>query len=101
MLGLVVAAFAVYVLETEPRWYERLRYPLRYEQIVVGHAENYHLDPQLVAAVIYQESKFDADARLGLGRRRPDAAAAGDRPGHRRPHRRRTAGSPRTCGTRS
>ncbi len=61
-LALVVAAFAVYVLETEPRWYERLRHPLRYEQIVVGHAQNYQLDPQLVAAVIYQESKFDADA---------------------------------------
>ncbi len=61
-LGIVLAAFAVYVLETEPRWYERLRYPLRYEQIVVGHAENYRLEPQLVAAMIYQESKFDADA---------------------------------------
>ena len=66
-LGLVLAAFAVYVLETEPRWYERLRYPLRYEQIVVGHAENYELEPQLVAAVIYQESKFDADARSDSG----------------------------------
>ena len=62
LIGIVAAAFALYVLETEPRWYERLRYPLRYEQIVVGHAENYSLDPQLVAAVIYQESKFDADA---------------------------------------
>jgi soluble lytic murein transglycosylase len=66
-LGIVVAAFAVYVLETEPRWYERLRYPLRYEQIVVGHAENYRLEPQLVAAVIYQESKFDADAVSDAG----------------------------------
>jgi soluble lytic murein transglycosylase len=62
VLGLVVAAFAVYVLEAEPTWYERIRYPLRYEHIVVGHAENYELEPQLVAAVIYQESKFDADA---------------------------------------
>jgi soluble lytic murein transglycosylase len=62
VLGLVVAAFALYVLETEPTWYERVRYPLRYEHIVVGHAENYELEPQLVAAVIYQESKFDADA---------------------------------------
>ena len=62
LLGGVLAAFAVYVFETEPRWYERLRYPLRYEQIVRGHAENYGLEPQLVAAVIYQESKFDADA---------------------------------------
>ena len=67
VLGLVLAAFAVYVFETEPRWYERLRYPLRYERIVVGHAENYRLEPQLVAAVIYQESKFDADARSSSG----------------------------------
>jgi soluble lytic murein transglycosylase len=67
VVGLVLAAFAVYIFETEPRWYERLRYPLRYEQIVVGHAENYRLEPQLVAAVIYQESKFDADARSGSG----------------------------------
>ena len=65
--GLLVAAFAIYVLEAEPRWYERLRYPLRYEEIVVGHAENYSLDPQLVAAVIYQESKFDADAVSASG----------------------------------
>jgi soluble lytic murein transglycosylase len=64
---LALAGVGVYVLETEPRWYERLRYPLRYEQIVVGHAENYRLDPQLVAAVIYQESKFDADARSSSG----------------------------------
>jgi soluble lytic murein transglycosylase len=64
---LALAGVAVYVLETEPRWYERLRYPLRYEQIVVGHAENYRLDPQLVAAVIYQESKFDPDARSSSG----------------------------------
>lgn len=62
ILAVVTAAFAVYVFETEPRWYERLRYPLRYESIVRGHADNYGLEPQLVAAVIYQESKFDADA---------------------------------------
>jgi soluble lytic murein transglycosylase len=67
LLGVVVAALAVYVLETEPRWYERLRYPLEYEQIVVGHAENYGLEPQLVAAVIYQESKFEADAVSSSG----------------------------------
>ena len=53
--------------ETEPRWYERLRYPLRYEELITGHAENYRLEPQLLAAVIYQESKFDADARSASG----------------------------------
>jgi len=67
VLGIMVAAFAVYVLEAEPTWYERLRYPLRYEHIVVGHAENYELEPQLVAAVIYQESKFDANAVSASG----------------------------------
>jgi soluble lytic murein transglycosylase len=66
-LALVAAAFGLYVYETEPRWYERMRYPLRYEEIVVGHAENYGLEPQLVAAVIYQESKFDADAESSSG----------------------------------
>ena len=66
-LVVVVGGFAVYVLESEPRWYERLRYPLRYEEIIKGHAENYGLEPQLLAAVIYQESKFDPDARSSSG----------------------------------
>ena len=55
------------MLETEPRWYERMRYPLEYEEIVVGHAENYDLEPHLLAAVIYQESKFKADAVSSSG----------------------------------
>jgi soluble lytic murein transglycosylase len=55
------------VVAAEPEWYLRLRYPLRYEHIVRGHAENYRLDPALVAAVIYQESKFDPDARSDSG----------------------------------
>jgi soluble lytic murein transglycosylase len=54
-------------------------YPLRYEQIVRGHARNYDLDPALLAAVIYQESKFNANARsssgaIGLMQLLPDTA---------------------------
>jgi soluble lytic murein transglycosylase len=64
---LVLVGFGAYVLQTEPTWYQRVRYPLRYEEIVTGHAANYRLEPQLVAAVIYQESKFDADARSSSG----------------------------------
>lgn len=67
LLVLAVAGFGAYVLETEPVWYERLRYPLRYEEFVTGHADNYGLEPQLVAAMIYQESKFDPDARSSSG----------------------------------
>jgi soluble lytic murein transglycosylase len=58
---------AVYVHQTQPVWYTRLVYPLEYERIVEGHARNYGLDPALLAAVIYQESKFEADARSASG----------------------------------
>jgi soluble lytic murein transglycosylase len=51
----------------KPGWWERVWYPLRYEQIVRGHARNYQLDPALLAAVIYQESKFKANARSQSG----------------------------------
>src|SRR5437867_3085633 len=62
-----LALGALYVLQTTPPWYERIRYPLRYESISRGHARNYDLDPALLAAVIYQESKFKADARSSAG----------------------------------
>src|SRR5438105_15087560 len=81
MTLLVVAigvAFA-YVHGGAPGWFQRLRYPLRYEQIVRGHARNYRLDPALLAAVIYQESKFRADAKsdsgaIGLMQLKPETA---------------------------
>ena len=69
VLVLVAAAGAgiAYVQEAQPAWYERLRYPLSYDHIVVGHAANYDLDPALLAAVIYRESKFDAGAKSSSG----------------------------------
>jgi soluble lytic murein transglycosylase len=66
VVALVVAGGAT-VVAAEPDWYLRARYPLRYQHIVRGHAQNYRLDPALLAAVIYQESKFDADARSESG----------------------------------
>jgi soluble lytic murein transglycosylase len=78
LAGGVLVAVAL-VQETKPGWWERLWYPLRYEQIVRGHADNYSLDPALLAAVIYQESKFKANARstsgaIGLMQLLPDTA---------------------------
>lgn len=58
---------AAWVVTEEPNWYQRARYPLRYEAIVRAHARNYDLRPTLLAAVIYTESKFDADARSAAG----------------------------------
>ncbi len=78
LAGGVLLAFVV-VQSAKPGWWERLWYPLRYEQIVRGHARNYDLDPALLAAVIYQESKFKASARsssgaIGLMQLLPDTA---------------------------
>jgi len=67
LLAVLLAGVGVYILREKPEVYERVRYPLRYEQIVTGHAKNYDLEPHLVAAVIYQESKFDADAVSSSG----------------------------------
>lgn len=78
LLG-VLAGLVLYVQAAEPSWYYRLRYPLAYDSIVRGHAENYRLDPALLAAVIYQESKFEPEARsdagaVGLMQLQPDTA---------------------------
>ena len=62
-----VAGASSYVHSSKPDWYARTLYPLRYESIVRAHARNYRLDPALLAAVIYQESKFRADARSPSG----------------------------------
>ena len=64
---LVLAGAFLYVNETSPPWYERLRYPLHYGSIVRAHARNYHLNAAFLAAVIYQESKFDASAQSKSG----------------------------------
>jgi peptidoglycan lytic transglycosylase len=61
-----VGAF-FYLQHTEPAWWARLWYPLGYASIIRGHAANYHLDPALLAAVIEEESKFDANARSSAG----------------------------------
>lgn len=62
-----VGAGVAYVDETKPGWYGRVRYPLAYEHVIAGHARNYELDAALLAAVVYRESKFDADARSRSG----------------------------------
>ena len=57
----------MYLQRTEPPWYARLWYPLRYSTNVRVYASQDHLDPALLAAVIETESKFDATARSDAG----------------------------------
>jgi soluble lytic murein transglycosylase len=60
-------AVFVYLQRTEPPWYARLWYPLRYSTNVRVYASQDHLDPALLAAVIESESKFNANAHSGAG----------------------------------
>ena len=68
-VGLVVvfAGVFLYVDETTPPWFERIRYPLHYSEFVRVHAREHGLDPALLAAVIYQESKFRPSAKSSSG----------------------------------
>jgi soluble lytic murein transglycosylase len=69
-LVILVTALAVggaYLWSSPPDRLQRLRYPLKYQTIVRGHARNYDLDPALLAAVIETESKFRADAKSSSG----------------------------------
>jgi len=70
VLTVIVAAaigVAAWFALAPPDFIERQRYPFHYRAIVRGHARNYRLQPALLAAVIYAESKFRADATSKSG----------------------------------
>jgi soluble lytic murein transglycosylase len=58
LLALAAVGASILLEHTMPDWYARYRYPLRYAWIIRAHAHNYHLDPALLAAVVYTESRF-------------------------------------------
>jgi soluble lytic murein transglycosylase len=64
---LAVAAAAAWVVEAEPDWYLRARYPLEYDHLVRAYADERDLDPALVAAMIYAESRFDPNVQSTAG----------------------------------
>jgi soluble lytic murein transglycosylase len=66
-LVLAFAGAAAWVVRSEPDAYLRARYPLEFEHIIRGHAKNHSLDPALLAAVVYVESRFDPNASSDAG----------------------------------
>jgi soluble lytic murein transglycosylase len=70
-----VVAVAVAAWLTLPRWYStwmpaevgKSVFPLEHAGAVRAAADRHHLDPALVAAVIYVESGFDAGVESGSG----------------------------------
>jgi soluble lytic murein transglycosylase len=66
-----VAAAAIgaflYLQRTEPPWWGRLWFPLKYAPVVRSRAATERLNPALLAAVIEEESKFNVDAKSRTG----------------------------------
>ncbi|HEX5585588.1 lytic transglycosylase domain-containing protein [Gaiella sp.] len=70
LLAAVAAAAAgafLYLQRTEPPWWARLWYPLKYAPVVRSRAATEQLDPSLLAAVIEEESKFNTRAKSRTG----------------------------------
>jgi soluble lytic murein transglycosylase len=66
-VAVVALAGYAYLQHAQPDWWVRLRHPLDYRVDIVGYSRIYHLDPALVAAVIYEESRFRPDTRSSAG----------------------------------
>lgn len=67
MVALLLVLLAVLVAVQGRDLWLKITHPFKYEQIVRTYAEEYRLDPLLVAAVINVESKFDPEAESRKG----------------------------------
>jgi soluble lytic murein transglycosylase len=75
---LLVGGIAFVVSKTYEKGYRELALPLRHDDIIRQQANEKNLDPALIAAVIYQESRFrpreSSAGALGLMQLLPDTA---------------------------
>lgn len=46
------------LLLSQMGWFWKLLYPLKYEEAIIESARKYQLDPSLVAAIVFVESKY-------------------------------------------
>jgi len=76
----MIAAAAIIVLAAALLPAVRLFYPLRYKDLILEQAKKYKLEPALLAAIVYEESKFSPESRspagaVGLMQVMPETAA--------------------------
>jgi soluble lytic murein transglycosylase len=69
LAGLILAGLLAWTWlhTTQPGWYARITHPLHHGEAIRGEAAVTGLAPDLLAAVIYRESKFDEGARSNKG----------------------------------
>lgn len=64
---LVIVIFLMY--QYFPKVWGDIVYPMEYDSYIVKYSKEYNLDPSLVSAVIYAESRFNSDSISRAGAR--------------------------------
>ncbi len=67
VLALLLAGIAAFWARYWAPRRQELLYPLEYEQELLDAAQEFSIDPCLLAALVYCESSFDAEAVSGVG----------------------------------
>lgn len=65
----MLVVILVLIIIIQPRWLQRLLYPIHHEEIIFSCADKFGLDPYLITAVIRVESKFFPKALSSVGAR--------------------------------
>lgn len=68
------------LLISQMNWFWRLIYPLKFEDVIMTNAKKYKIDPYLVAAIVFVESKYLPSAQsrsgaMGLMQIMPDTGS--------------------------
>jgi len=66
ILAIIVAIIVIIYLYF-PKVFGDSLYPLKYEDLIIKYSREYNVDPSLVSAIIYSESRFDKDASSRAG----------------------------------
>ena len=79
LLGVAAIFAALYGTQKAYLWYLYQKYPLTYKYDITYYATQHSIDPPLLAAVIYEESRFNTNSRslkgaLGLMQIIPETA---------------------------
>ena len=66
LISVILITLAVSASMATPH-IQRALYPLKYSTIIDKYSQKLELDPYLIAAIIYEESRFKKDSRSGAG----------------------------------
>jgi len=67
LVVIIFIASALYILSMKIPYLLKAIYPIKYENIINRNADEYKLDPYLVAAIIKVESRYDSFAKSNKG----------------------------------